>query len=80
MACDFETRRAVPRDDLFASMANVAGVRETRREHGQDKVKLMFIFSDVDEISAQDVRARAPRSRRSARQSREANRGLRVVG
>ena len=49
----FEPRRAGPRDDLFVAMppleanqacfACVAGVREKRREKGQDEVKLMFI-------------------------------------
>ena len=50
---NLKPRRKGPRDDLFAAMprleakkallADVAGVREKRREQGQDEVKLMFI-------------------------------------
>ena len=53
VARDFKPRREGPRDDLFAAMpppeakkalfTYVAGVREKRREQGQDEVKLMFI-------------------------------------
>ena len=45
--------KAGPRDDLFAAMlsledkkalfAHVAGVREKRREQGQEEVKVMFV-------------------------------------
>ena len=51
MARDFQPRREGPRDDLSeatpaldakkALFAYVAGVREKRREQGQDEVKLM---------------------------------------
>ena len=53
VARDFKPRREGPRDDLFSAMppleakkaffAQIAGVREKRREQGQDEVKLMFI-------------------------------------
>ena len=53
VARDFKPRREGPRDDLFAAMpalkakrglfSYVAGVREKRREQGQDEVKLLFI-------------------------------------
>ena len=57
MVRDFKPRREGPRDDLFAAVppleakkalcAYVAGVRDKRREQGQDEVKLTFI--DVKE-------------------------------
>ena len=57
VARDFEPRREGPRDDLSAAMppletqkalfAYVAGVREKRREQGQDEVKLVFIALTV---------------------------------
>ena len=53
LARDFKPRREGPRDDLFAAMpplkakkalfASAAGVRENRREQGQDEVKPMFV-------------------------------------
>ena len=53
VARDLQPRRECPRDDMFAAMpplmakralfAYVAGVREKRREQGQDEVKLFFI-------------------------------------
>ena len=52
-ARDFKPRREGPRDDSFAAMpplqakkaqfAHVSGVRQKRREQGQDEVKLILI-------------------------------------
>ena len=63
MARDFKPRREGPRDDLFAAMpplkakkalfASAAGVRENRREQGQDEVKTVFIDVNKAHLNAE---------------------------